>query len=128
MLTIYHLAYRRAQKTNTVRKNVAAQPLNQAYLKLQTALGKPQAASVYQALLNYAQSEFPTLKSLSQLADHINLEEQDKKQLLTEIKLLENACTDRSLSWNAAQLSRLIKKYCQQKNQQQGNNIMDLNP
>lgn len=128
LLSIYHLAYRRAQSSNSTPKNAAAQPLNKAYLKLQEALGKAQAAPVYQALLSYAQSEFLTLKSLSQLPDYLHLQEQDRKLLLTEIKQLENACTDRTLSWNGAQLNKLIKKYCQQKSQQQANNIMDLNP
>ena len=93
MLIFYHLSYRRQQTANRAKNIKITQPLNQAYLTLQAVLKKDDVALIYQALLNYAQNEFPALKSLSQLADYLSLDIQDKKQLLSEIKALENACS-----------------------------------
>jgi len=126
MLTFYHLNYRRLQKTNKKKKPM--KPLDQPYAKLQEAFNRQQASLVYQALLHYGQSEFPTLKSLSYFAALTNLDKQDKMHLANEIKTLENACAKPSSSWNSASLCKLIKLHHQQKNNTVDNNIMDINP
>ncbi len=127
MLTFYHLSYRRSQRVNNKNKKTTP-PVNQAYLNLQEALNKQQAPQAYQALLHYAQIEFPALKSLSQLPEQVNLNEQDKTQLAAAIKALETACATPSASWNSAALSTLLKKHQQQKNAATSENIMTLNP
>ena len=126
MLTFYHLHYRRSQSVNKNKKPV--QTSNKNYLNLQEALNKQQAPLAYQALLNYAQSEFPTLKSLSQLATRMNLDTQDKAELAAEIKILEKACADPAINWGSAQLSRLIEKHSRQKDTRISEDIMNLNP
>lgn len=128
ILIFYHLSYRRSQGTHKDKNKKNTQPLNQAYLSLQEALHKQQASLTYQALLNYAQSEFPLLKSLAQLPEQLNLEPQDKTALTAQIKTLENACATPSPTWDSRQLSKLMKKHEQKKGITVSHNIMDLNP
>lgn len=127
-LSFYHLHYRRAQKVTDNKKKKTAAALNPAYLQLQQAFTKQQPALAYRALLHYAQSEFPALKSLSQLPEQMNLNPQDKTQLAVAIKALETACATPSASWDSAALSTLLKKHQQQKNAGTSDNIMTLNP
>ncbi|MFT6987237.1 MAG: hypothetical protein ACJAT7_003091 [Psychromonas sp.] len=128
MLIFYHLYYRRLQKSSKAQNIKKVEPLDNSYSALQVQLKKNDPALIYQALLNYAQSEFPILKSLSQLNDYISLNEQDKQQLAAEIKSLENACCTPSADWNSTQLTVLITKHLQKKSNHTANNIMDLNP
>lgn len=126
ILISYHLYYRRSQH---ITKNNKPLPIkDKSYIRLQEVLKKQQAPLAYQALLHYTQSEFPSLKSLSQLAEYTNLTDQEKTQLSAEIKTLENSCANPSNTWDSTQLSELLKKYNQSKNSQRNKNIMELNP
>jgi len=128
MLIFYHLSYRQQQPSRKTPSIKIDPTLGSSYSALQAQLKGDDPTLIYQALLNYAQSAFPTLKSLSQLSDCINLNEQDKKQLAAEIKLLENACCDPSVHWHSTQLSALIKKEVRHKSAHSDENIMQINP
>ncbi|WP_019612964.1 BatD family protein [Psychromonas ossibalaenae] len=127
VLAAYHYSYRRKSAAEKISSPLIA-PLKQELVTLNNALHKQDAGLIYQALLSYAQSEYHLLKSLSQLPDCVNLNEQDKQLLAAEIKKLENRCCNPSSAWNAEQLSQLIKKHQQHNPASSGNNIMDINP
>lgn len=127
MVIFYHLSYRRQQTADQTEKTQRIAPDNQAYLNLVQQLNTEDGAAVYQALLHYAQSEFVTLKSLSQLADKLNLQAADKAQLLAEIKTLEQACST-ATPFNTVQLAALLKKHQQQKGSKPSVDLMDINP
>ncbi|MCG6200964.1 BatD family protein [Psychromonas antarctica] len=126
LLFFYHLSFRRSQVLKATAQVPA--PLDNAYLSLQEALKKRNAQLTYQALLNFAQSEFPTLTRLTQLVQYSNLSASEKAELLYEIKRLEMACSNPSINWSADPLSLLIEKHRQQKKNQSADNIMQLNP
>lgn len=128
MLSFYHLNYRRAQQGTQNKNKKTAAPAKQAYVKLQQEFAKQQPALAYRALLHYAQSEFPALKSLSQLPEQMHLNKQDKAQCAAAIKTLETACASPSTSWDSTALSTLLKKHQQQKGAVSRENIMTLNP
>ncbi|WP_028863693.1 BatD family protein [Psychromonas aquimarina] len=126
ILAAYHYSYRR--KAAAEQSPPAPPPLNQELVSLHNTLQKQDAPLIYQALLSYAQSEYQQLKSLSQLPDYLNLNAQDKKQLADEIKKLENRCSDPSITWDAVQLSQLIKKHRQHKPHSSDSKVMNINP
>jgi len=127
ILIFYQRHYRRQQSGQAQNIKMTA-PRDNSYAALLAQLQTGKPTLIYQALLNYAQSEFPSLKSLSQLSDYISLNEQDKKQLAAQIKLLENACSDPSVHWRATQLALLINKQMQRQSVHPTENIMQLNP
>lgn len=128
ILLLYHLSYRRQHAALTQQKVHSMPATNQAYLNLQDALQQNNAPLVYQNLLIFLHSEKYNLKSLSQLTEFIALPEEDEKQFLKEINILEKACCSAVKHWNATQLSSLIEKYLRQTTALREKSIMNLNP
>jgi hypothetical protein len=128
ILLFYHLSYRRRHRTSGQQKMHSTPVANQAYLNLQDALQQNNAPLTYQRLIIFLHSKKVNLKSLSQLTEFIILPQEDEKQFLKEIKLLEQACCSVVKPWDATPLSSLIKKYLRQTPEHQGKSIMDLNP
>ncbi|MGB5444713.1 MAG: BatD family protein [Psychromonas sp.] len=128
ILVIYHLHYRRRYNAVKYQQAPSTPADNQAYQNLQEALQENNAPRVYQLLLTYLDSENYNLKSLSHLVEVLDLPEQDKQQLATQINLLEKACCSVEHEWDATQLSILVEKYLKQKRLDNNSSIMDLNP
>ena len=128
-MVVYHLYYRRSHH-NDYHNVKEAKTNNKVapYDILQQVLQQQAPAASYQALLQYAQYLFPTLKSLSNLAANMQLSAQDTDELNIEIQLLENACTNPSLKWDSHKLATLLQKYNQQCETPNNINIMEINP
>ena len=89
---------------------------------------KNSATSSYSALLNYAQQQTPTLKSLSEFADKTALDDKNKLRLKEEIQWLQICCSDHSQHWDANKLSALIKMHEAMKDSAPKQDLMNLNP
>ncbi|WP_022942476.1 BatD family protein [Psychromonas hadalis] len=126
-MIFYHLSYRRTVTTNNQIKKIKVTPLNHHYTTLQNSLTKNSARESYKALLAYAQQQYPTLKSLHTFADKTTLNQQQKQQLSSEIKILEKCCSDNSHVWSANKLALLLKHCESTKNEQQAKDPMNLN-
>ena len=128
LMVFYHLSYRRLMANNKQQKTITIAPLNQHYITLQNSLKKGSASACYSALLAYAQNQYPTLKSLSQLADKSTLNEELKQQLSDEIQHLQQCCSDPSQQWQAERLAELIKTEQSTRDSQVETDPMNLNP
>lgn len=126
-LTLYHLSYRRTINAGKKLKNEAITPLNQHYMMLKNAYNEHPAAC-YKALLNYAQHQYPSLKSLNQLAAQTALTEAQKIQLQGEIQQLEKSCSDQQQNWDSTLLAELIKVHETAGNIRKETDPMNLNP
>ena len=128
LMVFYHLSYRRLMANNKQQKTITIAPLNQHYITLQNSLKKGNASACYSALLAYAQNQYPTLKSLSQLADKSTLNEELKQQLSDEIQHLQQCCSDPSQQWQAERLAELIKTEQSTRDSHVETDPMNLNP
>lgn len=127
-MLFYHLSYRRLMTSAKQPTKVKIIPLNQHYLTLQNSFKHNNANLCYNALLTYAQHQYPNLKSLSQFAQQTALSESKKEQLKNEIQILQKCCSDPMLRWNATQLSELIKTEESSRISTQGYDPMKINP
>jgi hypothetical protein len=127
-LVFYHLSYRRLVTGNKQLKKSMLSPLDENYLALQNSFNKNNAGMCYSALLDYAQHQYPSLKSLNQLPEKTQLNESDKQQLKDEIQYLQQCCSDPSLTWNATKLAELVKTHESIKKSPLVQNPMEINP
>lgn len=128
LMLFYLLSLRRLQKNNQQQQTTTIPPLDHHYLTLQSCFNTNNATACYKALLSYAQHQYPTLKSLGELADKSALEKQTKQQLKDEIQWLQICCSDHSQHWDANKLSALIKKHEAIKVAHTNQDPMNLNP
>lgn len=124
-LLFYHLSYTHRQNNKIVEKKTVAPDQN--YLKLKTVLSSNNAPKIYQALLTYAQNEWPEVKTLSQLTQHSALNEADKIKLQEELQALELSCSTQA-PYNSQTLSALLTKLQKTKTDKVDQQIMQLNP
>ena len=127
-MVFYHLSYRRSVATSKQDKKVKVAPLNHFYLTLQSNFNKSTASECYSALLNYAQSQYPSLRSLNQLAQKTTLNETEQALLSDQIQYLQLCCSDPSIQWNASKLAELIKKHELTKQSPVKSDPMKINP
>ena len=128
LMVLYHLSFRRKQENKNKQKTVQIKPLDHHYMTLLNCFTKNSAPSSYSALLNYAQQQNPTLKSLSEFADKTALDDKNKQLLKEEIQWLQICCSDPSQHWDANKLSALIKMHEAMKDSAPKQDLMNLNP
>lgn len=126
-MVFYHLSFRRSHERKIAVK-IEVTPLNYHYLMLQDSFKKHDAPKCYTMLLKYAQQQYPTIKSLSELVVKCALDEEKRQLLKHEIQWLQICCSDKSQLWNANKLAELIKANELEKAPKNNQDPLNLNP
>ena len=126
-MIVYHLSFRRLTANKQPNKTPVAE-LDHHYNALQDSLKIHDAPKCYSMLLKYAQAQFLSVKSLSELPAKTALDEPQRELLRHEIEWLQICCSDKSQHWNSNKLAQLITIHESKKSTKKTRDSMNLNP
>lgn len=127
--TIYHFMQRKGIDIKDNNSKAINADNKQTYKALLTSLQHSHPQPVYNNLLRYLQSKYPSITNIQEIQHYCKLSEDKKQQLLLNLEQLELACAGQPHQWEPIELTKLIKQEHQSShNDDELSSILEINP